>query len=93
MRQQRCWAKGDRRDRPLLVGSVKPNIGHLEAAGGISGFIKAVLAMHHGVIPPNPFSTNQALISLGNSLPMKMVTRNNAGPMSTSAWPVSVPLG
>lgn len=38
---------------PVLVGSVKPAIGHLEAAAGISGFIKGVLIAHHRQVPPN----------------------------------------
>ena len=55
------YGRGRAPDTPLLIGSVKTNVGHLEAAAGVVGFIKATLAVQRGTIPaslhfdaPNP---------------------------------------
>src|SRR5271166_3565711 len=45
--------RGRLENSPLLVGAIKSNLGHLEAAAGVAGFIKAVLAVQRGQIPPN----------------------------------------
>ncbi|MFT4042005.1 MAG: type I polyketide synthase [Gordonia sp. (in: high G+C Gram-positive bacteria)] len=45
--------RGRAADAPLLLGAVKTNLGHLEAAAGIAGFIKSVLAVSRASIPGN----------------------------------------
>jgi acyl transferase domain-containing protein/aryl carrier-like protein len=42
---------GQERPSPLLMGSLKSNIGHSQAAAGVAGVIKMVMAMQHGTLP------------------------------------------
>ena len=69
-------------DRPLRVGSVKTNLGHLESAAGIAGLIKVVLSMEHEEIPRHlHFHKLNPQISLG-SAPIEI-------PVHALAWPRS----
>ena len=61
--------------QPCWIGSVKANIGHLEAAAGIAGLIKVVLALQHREIPAQPHLQQlNPLIDLQNT-PLNIVTQ------------------
>ncbi|WP_137937661.1 beta-ketoacyl synthase N-terminal-like domain-containing protein [Chitinivorax sp. B] len=49
---QQVLSEGRAPDTPCWIGTVKTNIGHLEAASGVAGLIKTVLAMQHQQLPP-----------------------------------------
>ena len=48
----RVYGTGRSTDSPCYIGSIKPNVGHLEAAAGAIGFVKAVLSVQKGIIAP-----------------------------------------
>ncbi|MFN9569723.1 MAG: alpha/beta fold hydrolase [Cyanobacteriota bacterium] len=50
----RVLGRGRQADQTCWVGSLKANLGHLEAAAGIAGLIKVLLCMEHGALPPHP---------------------------------------
>ncbi len=47
------YAQGRAQTQPLLIGSAKSNLGHLEAAAGMAGLLKVVLALQHRMVPPS----------------------------------------
>ncbi|MEE4490843.1 type I polyketide synthase [Streptomyces sp. BE230] len=65
---------------PCLVGSVKTNIGHLEAASGIAGLIKTVLALHHGALPAHLHFHRPSPAVPWDELPLRV-------PTTTRPWP------
>ncbi len=75
---------GNRRDseRPLLVGSVKTNIGHLECASAVAGLIKTVLAMNHGKIPRHLHLSEPSTQIDWELLPVRVTTE-------ATRWPAS----
>ena len=67
-------------DRPLLTGSVKTNIGHLESAAGVAGVIKAALVLKRGVIPKHLHFENPNPSFDWDSQPIQVTS-------TTMAWP------
>lgn len=64
----RAFSGRDARRNSCALGSVKSNVGHLDAAAGVAGFIKTVLALQHREIPPSlHFNTPNANIDFDSS--------------------------
>ncbi len=74
------YGEGREAERPLLLGSVKTNVGHLESAAGVAGVIKVLLSLRAGVIPKHlHFETPNPRIEW-EELPVRVVSE-------TMAWP------
>ena len=66
--------EGHSKENPLLIGSVKTNIGHLESAAGIAGLIKTVLAVRNGKLPPHLHLKNPNPHIPWDESPIRVVT-------------------
>jgi acyl transferase domain-containing protein/acyl carrier protein len=69
------YGAGRDADRPLLMGSVKTNIGHLESASGAAGLIKVVLSLQHGVLPQSLHFEKPSPHIPWDSLPVRVVDK------------------
>ena len=73
------FVPGRDRSQPLRIGSVKTNLGHLEAAAGVTGLVKVVLALQHRLLPPHLHFNNPSPHIPWAELPIEV-------PTTLSAW-------
>ncbi|HWO22149.1 MAG TPA: SDR family NAD(P)-dependent oxidoreductase, partial [Kofleriaceae bacterium] len=82
-------AYGDKRpaDRPLRLGAVKTNIGHLEAASGLAGVAKLVLALRHEALPATLHTEPRSSQIEWDALPVEVVDRYQPWPRDAAGRP------
>jgi amino acid adenylation domain-containing protein len=70
-------------NNPCLIGSVKTNIGHLEAAAGIAGLIKAALCLKHEEIPPHLHVKELNPNIVIERMPLEIITERRSWPSNS----------
>ncbi|OAQ82437.1 polyketide synthase [Purpureocillium lilacinum] len=75
-----------RRQSPLYIGTAKPNVGHGEAAAGVISFIKTMLVLQKGMIPPHVGIKTR----LNPALPQDLAKRNVVIPYTAKPWGPSI---
>ncbi|WP_304106199.1 type I polyketide synthase [Mycolicibacterium bacteremicum] len=68
-----AYGRGREAGRPLLIGTAKTNIGHLESAAGVAGLIKVVLSLQHELLPQTLHQNNPSPHIPWDTLPVKVV--------------------
>ncbi|NVJ10209.1 SDR family NAD(P)-dependent oxidoreductase [Myxococcus sp. AM001] len=72
---EKVFAPGRESSRPLNLGSIKTNVGHLEAAAGIAGLMKVVLMLQHREIPPHLHLSRPTTAVAWSELPITIPTQ------------------
>jgi natural product biosynthesis luciferase-like monooxygenase protein len=75
---------GGERPAPLRLGSIKTNIGHLEAAAGVAGLLKLCLVLERGEVPPHLHLRRKNPLVAWDTLPVEI-------PTATTAWSAGRP--
>ena len=83
------YGEGRESSRPLLIGSVKTNIGHLESAAGIAGLIKVMLSMRRGLIPKHLHFTKPNEHVDWNGLPVRVTSEATRWPLESGRPPLA----
>jgi acyl transferase domain-containing protein len=80
----KIFSNGRLSAQPLIIGSVKSNIGHLEGGSGIAGVIKTILMLEKGLILPNfDFETANSKIAMQKwKLQVQRAIRNSIEPIA-----------
>ncbi|MEM9444831.1 MAG: SDR family NAD(P)-dependent oxidoreductase [Verrucomicrobiota bacterium] len=72
-------------ERPLLIGSIKTNLGHMEAAAGIGGLMKVVLSMQHGMLPKHLHFSEPTPHVKWDKIPIKVTDQKVEWPRGSSS--------
>lgn len=83
------YGRGREQNRPLFVGSVKTNIGHLEAVSGVAGLIKTILAMKRGIIPKHLHFRNPNPLVDWENLPVRITSEPTEWPAHPERPPLA----
>ena len=76
-------------DQPLLIGSVKTNVGHLEPAAGVAGLVKVMLSMKQGVIPQHLHHENPTPVIDWDQVPLEVTSEPTPWPRHADRMPIA----